>query len=183
MKYASADLIDEHEGILIGLKILEKITENIKMNLAFERKDIGEMINFLKLFADKCHHGKEEGLLFPAMERAGIIKENGLIGEMLKEHELGRSYIHKMQEADHLEELDIDKYVEASMKYIDLLRVHIEKENTILFPMGDNAIPKKVQEALLEQFETHEATVMGEGTHEKLHLMLHVFQSKYLHIV
>ena len=143
MKYASADLIDEHEGILIGLKILEKITENIKMNLAFERKDIGEMINFLKLFADKCHHGKEEGLLFPAMERAGIIKENGLIGEMLKEHELGRSYIHKMQEADHLEELDIDKYVEASMKYIDLLRAHYDEPQNLDIKAEQNRVDRK----------------------------------------
>jgi hemerythrin-like domain-containing protein len=34
---------------------------------------------FLKEFADRCHHGKEEDFLFPALEKAGIKKEGGPI--------------------------------------------------------------------------------------------------------
>jgi len=78
MRYTSADLINEHEGILLGLKILEKIVYVINDKVEYDRSDIKKIIEFLKLFADKCHHGKEEGLLFPAMESAGI--EKGLTG-------------------------------------------------------------------------------------------------------
>lgn len=178
MRYTSADLINEHEGILLGLKILEKIVYVINDKVEYDRSDIKKIIEFLKLFADKCHHGKEEGLLFPAMESAGI--EKGLIDQMLKEHEKGREYIRKMSEANSKNKLNSDFFIEASMKYIELLREHINKENTILFPLGDKAIPQKIQNELLEQFEKHEEMVMGKGTHEKLHEMLHDFTEKYL---
>ncbi len=51
------------------------------------------------MFADQCHHGKEEDLLFPAMEAAGIPRESGPIGVMLEEHNIGRQYVRGMAEA------------------------------------------------------------------------------------
>ena len=56
-------------------------------------------IGFLKEFADKCHHGKEEGLLFPAMVAAGIPDKGGPIGVMLAEHTQGRQFIRDMEES------------------------------------------------------------------------------------
>jgi hemerythrin-like domain-containing protein len=34
-------------------------------------------MEFLTVFVDKCHHGKEEEFLFPALEAAGIAREGG----------------------------------------------------------------------------------------------------------
>lgn len=180
MKYASEDLLNEHEGILFGLRILEKITELLKKGKKIEKKEISEIVNFFKLFADKCHHGKEEGLLFPAMENVGIKKENGPIGQMLVEHSTSRKYIFQMTEAHEFKTFDKELFIKSASQYILLLRSHIEKENTILFPMGDKLIPRDQQKKLLELFEKHEEEVMGKGTHEKLHEMLNVFQKKYL---
>ncbi|MDA8125752.1 MAG: hemerythrin domain-containing protein [Deltaproteobacteria bacterium] len=180
MRYASEDLMNEHEGILFGLKILEKMAEPLRGNKEVTVGDFQEMVNFLKLFADKCHHGKEEGLLFPAMERAGIQKEGGPIGQMLLEHAIGRKYIAEM--TDSLEDDRIDRHAfgDSANKYIELLRSHIEKENKILFPLGDKRIPLAEQEKLLEAFEQFEEDVMGRGTHEKLHQLLHTFERRYL---
>lgn len=180
MKYASEDLMNEHEGILLGLNILEKMIQLIKKNNQFEINDLKEIIYFLRLFADKCHHGKEEGLLFPAMEKAGIPKENGPIGQMLIEHSEGRKYISQMAEATENEMFDKNIFLQSATKYITLLRVHIVKENKILFPLGDKKIPLDKQAELIESFEVHEEKVMGAGTHEKLHELLHKFENKYL---
>src|SRR4030065_429878 len=46
--------------------------------------------DFIKGFADGCHHKKEEGVLFPAMQAAGVPSEGGPISVMLAEHEQGR---------------------------------------------------------------------------------------------
>jgi hemerythrin-like domain-containing protein len=46
-----------------------------------------ESVNFLRHFADECHHFKEEKLLFPLMEEDGIPREGEPIGMMLVEHE------------------------------------------------------------------------------------------------
>ncbi len=180
MKYASEDLIKEHEGILFGLKILEKMVQLIKEKKQFEIVDLKEMINFLRLFADKCHHGKEEGLMFPAMEEVGIPKENGPIGQMLIEHIEGRKYISQMAESTENETFDKNIFIQSASNYISLLQSHIDKENKILFPLGDKKIPMEQQAQLLNLFEEHEEKVMGAGTHEKLHELLHKFEQKYL---
>lgn len=85
MVYASSDLKNEHEGILFGLQILKKMVFKLE-NTDVELSDFQDMIGFFSLFADKCHHGKEEGLFFPALEKAGVPNLNGPIGQMLLEH-------------------------------------------------------------------------------------------------
>lgn len=180
MKYASEDLRNEHEGILFGLEILEQMAKTAEQSKEIETKDIDDMINFLRVFADKCHHGKEEGLLFPAMEKVGIPNEGGPIGQMLTEHTLGRQHIAEMGDASANNTLQTGRFADAATAYFNLLRAHIQKENTVLFPMGDRLIPIDEQALLLKQFEEFEEEVMGKGTHEKLHETLHRLEAKYL---
>lgn len=54
MKYASEDLRNEHEGVLFGLEILEQISNTAMKSNSADIRDINDMINFLRLFADKC---------------------------------------------------------------------------------------------------------------------------------
>ncbi len=91
------DLINEHNAIKVMLSIMNKIAENIRNDKGIETNDIEKIVDFLKTFADKCHHGKEENALFPALVLAGIPKENGPIGVMLHEHTLGRGYIKEIE--------------------------------------------------------------------------------------
>jgi hemerythrin-like domain-containing protein len=72
MKTPSEDLMHEHKAILIALNVIEQMVRRVQNDKGIESKDIEEMIGFLKVFADKCHHGKEEDFLFPALEEAGV---------------------------------------------------------------------------------------------------------------
>jgi len=180
MRFASEDLRNEHEGVLFGLDILEKMAEKARQAGAMDVEDVKEMVNFLRLFADKCHHGKEEGLMFPAMEKVGIPNEGGPIGQMLLEHTQGRQYIAEMAASTEGGALQADRFAGAATSYIQLMRAHIDKENSVLFPAGDRMLSINVQEQLLDQFEGFEEEVMGKGTHEKLHETLHRFEEKYL---
>ncbi len=180
MQKASEDLIHEHEAILFTLKILEKMGQIVMLDKSINNRDIINIIDFLKIFADKCHHGKEEGFLFPALEEAGIPNENGPIGAMLAEHAEGRGYIKLMEESVSENILNKEQFVKASMSYVNLLRKHIEKENTVLFPIGDARFSNSKQEELIEKFERFEDEVIGKGKHEELHKMLQVFETKYL---
>ncbi len=180
MKYASEDLINEHRDILFGLRVLQEVAEEVEQSGEADIKDINDMIDFLRLFADKCHHGKEEGLMFPALEEAGIPNEGGPIGQMLMEHMQGRQYIAEMAASVGSGALQAGRFAEAATNYIDLLRKHIQKENTVLFPMADRILPDEKQRQLLERFETFEEEVMGEGIHERFHETLHKLGEKYL---
>lgn len=179
MKNASEDLMNEHEGILHGLEILEKMVLLVESGTMVSISDISSMVEFLQLFADKCHHGKEEGILFPMMEKYGIPNERGPIGQMLIEHTQGRKFIQGLSSSIKDNTLSASVFVSNARGYIELLRAHIQKENTVLFPMGDKAIPESEQTRILEAFENHEHTVMGPGIHDRLHEILNRFEQKY----
>ena len=180
MAKASDDLKHEHEAILFALKVLEVMNGRIAAGRDKIVRDALAMVEFLKLFADKCHHGKEEGIYFPALEEAGIPKQGGPIGVMLEEHEAGRGYIKQMQGAIKDSAVQKEKFIKSSGGYIVLLRNHIEKENTVLFPMGDERLSEEKQNELLKLFEEFEETVIGKGKHEELHKMLDYFNDTYI---
>jgi hemerythrin-like domain-containing protein len=180
MKTASQDLIHEHKAIEIALNILEKMNERLDKNGGPDYNDINNLLEFLKEFADKCHHGKEEGFLFPALEKVGVRNEGGPIGVMLSEHTKGRNFIKQMRDSILREQVDKQGFIEAATSYIRLLRAHIQKENTVLFPLIDARMSASEQKDLLENFENHEEKVIGEGRHEELHALLEKFKNKYL---
>ena len=176
MKKASEDLLHEHEAILFTLRVLDTFSERIRAGKQVPREDLAGIVDFLKIFADKCHHGKEEGFFFPALERAGIPAQGGPIGALLAEHEQGRDLIRRMTAALD----DPPSFAAPARGYVELLRGHIEKENAVLFPMGDSRLPEKTQLELLARFETFEDEVIGKGRHEELHRQLEQFEKKYL---
>jgi hemerythrin-like domain-containing protein len=57
--------------------------------------------------------------------------------------------------------------LKAANRYIDLLRAHIYKEDNILFPLANDAIPLDVQEQVARDFERIEHEEIGAGVHEK----------------
>ena len=180
----SEQLKEEHEGILLMLKILEKVCAKLKSGEKVDPEHLDGIVEFFQVFADKCHHGKEEDLLFPEMEKSGIPKERGPIGVMLMEHDEGRGYVRKMKEAAvKMRRSDPSapaEFAKSAGDYIALLTRHIDKENNILFPMGDRAVPPEKQGELLEAFEKLEREKIGEGTHERFHRLLHHLQDVYL---
>jgi len=170
MKKATQDLRKEHEAILYVLQILNKMMESHSHDAESLLRYYGEVVYFLKIFADKCHHGKEESYLFKELVNKGIANEGGPVGVMLQEHTQGRDYIAQMSQS--LDSKDIKGFNSAAVKYRDLLRQHIEKENNVLFMMADKLINEEEQNLLFKQFEQHEENVIGQGVHEKLHAMI-----------
>jgi hemerythrin-like domain-containing protein len=165
---ATALLGDEHRIIERVLAVLQKLTTKPVENALDDWK---KALDFFSHFADKCHHFKEEQVLFPAMEEHGIPREGGPIGMMLMEHEEGRGYVRAMVAAIRLvetkNEVAKEILIEKAKAYLQLLREHIQKEDEILFRIADDVIPPDEQKALLRSFEEHEAKEIGEGVHEK----------------
>lgn len=162
-------LQEEHKEIRRMLRILGKVSQKLKDGEKVERDVLEKILEFIKVFADKCHHGKEEDLLFPAMEMAGIPREGGPIGVMLFEHNVGREAVKgikdAMEEFYNGKENARKKIVENAEKYIELLDSHIFKEDNILYPMADMHLSEEEQKELLEKFEEVEKNIIGEGKH------------------
>jgi len=168
----------EHEAILVALQVLERLAERAEQGAA-DTADIAAFVGFLREFADTCHHGKEEGLLFPAMLAAGLPEQGGPIPVMLHEHEEGRALVAAMDRASQ-PALDAAAFALAARAYAEHLRAHIRKENEVLFPMAEQIVPAQILAQLHGDFEQHEERVMGHGRHEQLHTMLKDLKARYL---
>ncbi|MBI2359537.1 MAG: hemerythrin domain-containing protein [Deltaproteobacteria bacterium] len=156
-------------------RIIEKVLDVLERLIARSGEAPVEIwrkaIDFIRGFADQCHHLKEEKLLFPAVGERGIPLEGGPIGVMLMEHEEGRGYVRAMAAALDLWDQDPDAakrtLVANARPYLRLLREHIMKEDEILFNMADGVLSGEEQKKLLAEFEEHEAREIGPGVHEK----------------
>lgn len=92
-------LMQEHRVIELVLSCLDRMADNCDAGLPLDIEAATQAIDFFRVFADKCHHGKEEDLLFPLMEAKGFPRDGGPTGVMLHEHELGRRQVRSMEDA------------------------------------------------------------------------------------
>jgi hemerythrin-like domain-containing protein len=173
------DLMHEHKAIKVMLSIMSKIAENIRNQKKTDSEEIEKLIDF----ADKCHHGKEETVLFPALVDAGMSDQSGPVAVMLHEHDLGRGFIKNMAlsvEAMKAGDISaINQVAESMEEYVSLLHNHIQKEENILFPMADKLLPEEKQYETFIAFERIEEEVVGHGVHERYHEFLNQLKAKY----
>lgn len=177
-------LKEEHKLIEVLLQVLRKMSEKLSNNEEVLVEHWELAVDFIKNFADKCHHSKEENLLFVALEKAGIPKEGGPIGVMLEEHEQGRNYVRGMVSGLELyknggaEAKNV--LIENARGYAELLEEHISKEDNILYPMAEMHLSQEENDELLKGFERVEEEEMGQGKHEAYHQILHELEKVYL---
>lgn len=173
---ATEVLTEEHRTIERMLTVLETAAQQLKAGERVPARLFREAVDFVRNFADKCHHGKEEANLFPRLEERGVPKEGGPLGVMLEEHDMGREYIGAIDDAigayeagDEAAASVIEENVRA---FTHLLRHHIWKEENVLFPMANEVLSADDQRELEERFQQVEAEVMGPGAHERYHELL-----------
>ena len=167
---ATENLKEEHKLILRMIKVLIVASEKLEKGEDVSLGLFKQVVDFIRTFADRCNHGKEQDTLFPLMEEKGILRHRGPIAVMLMEHEQGRQYVKGLAEA-------LSKYesgdktakraiIENARGYAELLDQHIYKEDNILYPMGDKVLSPSDNKELLEKFDKIEREVIGEGRHE-----------------
>lgn len=181
---ATEQLMAEHEGIKLMLGIMAGVCGRIESGQKPALRDLELIVEFLQVFADKCHHGKEEDILFPALVETGMPKESGPIAVMLAEHEQGRGFIRGLADAVRRSGAEDAAAGAAIVKnardYIALLALHIQKENTVLFPMADARLGARKQDEIHAAFERLEVERIGAGKHEEFHRLLERLEKAYL---
>lgn len=151
MKSPTDILRDEHRVILVALTTLERGAERLAAGQGLPGGWWDQMLEWLRAFADRNHHAKEETSLFPAMVKAGVPAEDGPISVMLEEHVRGRALIGAMAVER------AEQRVSTARHYVQLLRDHIAKEDGIVFPLADSMLDDQAVAALAREFEAVEA--------------------------
>ncbi|MGC4117462.1 MAG: hemerythrin domain-containing protein [Myxococcales bacterium] len=152
-------LMFEHRFIERGLDALEGFTRTLHGQDG--REELGRFVRFLRGFADRLHHGKEEDLLFTRMSEVGFPKDSGPIAVMLHDHDAGRALVTEMDELSRRPQAWSDaeaaRVAEAASRFATLLRDHIRKEDRILYPMAEEHLSPQALDALGVEFDRHAA--------------------------
>jgi hemerythrin-like domain-containing protein len=157
---ATADLRHDHEVILRALAVLERLGERLAAGQPVPDGVLAELVSLIRTFADRCHHGKEEAHLFPAMRRKGA---GGALAVFEEEHETGRRELRILSG-----DAPAGEHAAAARRYVGLLRDHIERENAVLFPLADSLFRADEHAELARAYARVEGDVVGPAGHGPL---------------
>ncbi|MBC8494731.1 hemerythrin domain-containing protein [archaeon] len=144
-------LSDEHQNILTVIDAIERECKKLISGEEIDEQFFKKAIDFIRHYADKFHHAKEEDILFKEFCNNAEKAHCNPVDQMLLEHDIGRKFVKGMKEA--IRNKDKSQLIENAEGYASLLQDHITKEDRILYPMCDEVISSKSQEKMLKQFK------------------------------
>ncbi|ERI90156.1 hemerythrin HHE cation binding domain protein [Clostridiales bacterium oral taxon 876 str. F0540] len=178
-------MINEHKNIKKMLRVIRSMCIKAVTDDEIDYNDFYSVIDFVRNYADKHHHAKEETILFKKMEQEldeRIAK--GPIAAMFVEHDQGRLYMSNLEAAlkkfnsgDKDSKVDI---IANSICYTDLLNRHIDKEDTAIYSFAKRALSKEALEEVEKRCKEVEVSAEGENRQEKYLSLIEKFESKYL---
>ena len=161
-------LVNEHRIILRMIALLERNASRTAAGDYSNWQFFLDGVDFIRNYADRFHHAKEEDVLFEALVKNGMPRENSPVAAMLMEHDLGRGYVGAMESAA-LEALAGRSghegiIAENALAYAELLRGHISKEDEILYPLAERVIPDTMRDAIIDGYARAEAKTSADFT-------------------
>ncbi|MBI4820497.1 MAG: hemerythrin domain-containing protein [Deltaproteobacteria bacterium] len=153
MPAAIDTLMEEHRLFERLFGAFDAWTDSIgSRDEAANRESLAYFVSFVRGFADRIHHGKEEDIVFVTLAEQGFPTEDGPIAMMLYEHAQGREMLSAIEAIATLDRVwssdDRETLVELVEQLDELLRQHIRKEEEILFRMAAERVPPNVMDQI-----------------------------------
>jgi hemerythrin-like domain-containing protein len=173
-------MVEEHKLILRMIALLEKNVELLEAGRFTDWNFFLDGVDFIRHYADRFHHAKEEDVLFQALVKNGMPEQNSPVAAMLMAHDQGRAFVRGMEQAAQRalagEPAPVAAIAENARGYIALLRDHIDKEDTILYPLAERILPEGVRPAMVEAYADAEAKTPG--LEEKYRRLVESYEAK-----
>jgi hemerythrin-like domain-containing protein len=156
----TAALVNEHRLIKRMLALLERNAQRTAAGEYRSYRFYLDGVAFIRDYADRFHHAKEEDVLFEALVANGMPREHSPVAAMLVEHDRGRAFVKAMEEAARQADDGIagrDAVIAANaLAYVALLREHIDKEDDILYPLAERVIPEEMRDGIIARYAAAE---------------------------
>ena len=163
-------MVDEHVLIKRWLALIPKVIENIDLESEEGLQLINNGIDFIRNYADKYHHAKEEDETFKFFnENLDIIKV------IKKDHVKVRNHVKAMLQA--IKEKDKKTLAEHLKAYSEILPEHIKKEDEILYPWMDRNLSTNQVGQLYSKF--NEIDIEYGDAPEKHRTFIETLESKF----
>jgi hemerythrin-like domain-containing protein len=154
-------LSDEHQLILRMIALVENNTALMEQGRFRNWQFFLDAVDFIRNYADRFHHAKEEDVLFIELVENGMPAKNSPIEAMHMEHEQGRAFVRALEEAAQKamdgEAGQVPLIAENARGYAALLRGHIDKEDNILYPLAERVLPEAVRDRMRQAYAKAES--------------------------
>ena len=160
-------LMAEHRVIERMLAVMAKELDSAQQSGRIDPGLIDTATDFIRTYADRCHHGKEEEIMFRRLEDKCLDAELALVmASLVEDHVRGRQMTHRLVEAN-------DRYragdesllsaIESSVReLIEFYPAHIEKEDHHFFKPCLAYFSEAEQRQMLADFDEFDRTLIHE---------------------
>lgn len=177
-------MVHEHKNIKRMLVVIRKACLGIMNGKEIDYADFEAMVDFVRNYADKHHHGKEEKILFNRMvDEIGGAAEKLVKYGMLVEHDLGRLYMSELEAAlakakagDPEAKLDV---IANAVSYTHLLSRHIDKEDKVAYTFAQRELSEDTLSKINRECDSFEEEMNKTGFQNKYLQLLQQFEKKY----
>jgi len=152
-------LMTEHRLIERMIALIRNELERIKKENRVNSDFIEAAVDFIRTYADKLHHGKEEDILFRDLKTKGLEEQHRkTMEELIEEHRWGRKTVKELVEANNKYKEGNEKKIEVITRCLqalaDFYPKHIEKEDKHFFlPVMDYFTEEEKDKILDESYE------------------------------
>jgi hemerythrin-like domain-containing protein len=164
---ARGPLMIEHRLIerMIGVvkNAVDQITSAGKVDPAF----VDTAVDFVRTYADRTHHGKEEDILFRKLDKKNLSADDRkIMNELIEEHVFGRNTTKALVDANHrYRNGDASALADIAAKLKTLVEFypkHIEKEDKVFFPASRAYLTAEEEQAMLDEFREFDRKMIHE---------------------
>jgi hemerythrin-like domain-containing protein len=137
-KSPAGPLIHEHRVIERAIHSLDKVVNAIGETGAVDPAYIDTVVDFIRTYADRCHHGKEEDILFRGLATKPLSEDlSRMMQELIEDHVFARATTRRRGEENARyaagETAALDRITEAARVLVGFYPQHIEKEDRRFF--------------------------------------------------
>lgn len=150
--------------LMIEHRLIERMITLIKQKLNQIEKTnqvdpllIDTIVDFIRIYADRTHHGKEEDILFRELSNKQMSDQDiKIMDELVDEHVLGRKTTKELVEANlkyrNGEKSALTVIISKLRNLVDFYPKHIEKEDKIFFPAYMKYLSDEEDQLMLKEF-------------------------------
>lgn len=167
--------------LMIEHRLIERLLARVRQELqhieATGRVDplfIDTVVDFVQVYADRTHHGKEEDILFRQLAaRPMSDQDQTIMAELVSEHAFGRQTTGELVEANERYrqgEKSALAVIASRLKVLtEFYPRHIAKEDKVFFPAARRYFTEQEDQALLQAFWEFDRKMI----HEKYGSVVH----------
>lgn len=172
MHKAIQHLRAEHERLLDLIHSAEAVADRVLHGQHVEVSIIGGLTESFMLYVHGIHREKEEDIFFPLLNSKGLHPAGGCVGVMLAEHDDAEQAFLTMERAaelfEHGSEEAAHAWSRAARIYCTELRMHLRRENEVVFTQAERALSEEDDSQLTVAFARVDEKARVTGIVERL---------------